>query len=165
MPDTTPIPAPVDVHRETVRPEWIDYNDHMNVAYYLLVFDRATDALFDLLGIGEAYRRRTNCSTFALESHVTYVGEVKRGDPLRVTSQIVAYDAKRLHHFHRMMHGEQGYVAATFDCVSLHVDLRRRRAAPFPPDAIGRLAAFAAAHATLPRPAELGRSVGLANRS
>lgn len=161
---TADIPAPFDAHRETVRPEWIDYNGHMNVAYYTLVFDHGTDAFWNFLGIGEAYLKRTNFSTFALESHVTYRGEVKLGDPLRVTSQLVAHDAKRLHFFHRMYHAERGYLAATCECVSLHVDLGTRRAAPFPPDVAAWLSAVAAAHAGLPRPPELGRSIGLDRR-
>ncbi len=155
------IPAPFDAHRETVRPEWIDYNDHMNVAFYVLVFDHGTDAFFEWLGMGETYRQRTNCSSMALETHITYQGEVRLGDPLRVTTQLVGFDVKRIHFFHRMYHAEKGYLAATYECLSIHVDLGQRRSAPFPADLQRRLSDVAAAHACLPRPAELGRSVGL----
>ncbi|MBI3451347.1 MAG: thioesterase family protein [Rhodospirillales bacterium] len=158
------IPAPFDRHRETVRPEWIDYNDHMNVAYYVLVFDHGTDAFFELLGIDEGYRRRTGHSTFAMEQHVAYVGEVKVGDELRVTTQLIGHDEKRLHFFHRMYHARDGYLAATSELMGLHVDLAGRRAAPFPPEVLATIRRVAAAHAGLPRPEELGQTIGLRRR-
>ena len=89
--------APIDSHRETVRPEWIDYNGHMNVAYYVLAFDHATDVLFDALGLGESYREATDHSTFSLQIQVTYLRELQLDAPLRVTTQLVDHDAKRLH--------------------------------------------------------------------
>ena len=78
----------------TVAPGWIDYNGHMNVAYYVLAFDRATDRMLDLLDVGEAYRRRTESSFFVLESHITFDREVVADDPLRITTQILGSDAK-----------------------------------------------------------------------
>lgn len=158
---TTAFPAPIDRHREHVRPEWIDYNGHMNVAYYVLVFDHGTDVLFDALDIGAAYRARSNCSLFAMESHITYVAEVKEGDELRVTTQFLGHDDKRIHFFHRMFHARDGYLAATSELLGLHVDLARRRAAPFPQDVQHRLRAVSASHAKLLRPPELGRVIAL----
>ena len=76
-------PAPLELHREAVLPEWTDYNGHMNVAFYLLAFDHATDAFFDHLDLGHAYRKRTDCSLFTLEAHVSYAKELNEGDPLR----------------------------------------------------------------------------------
>jgi acyl-CoA thioester hydrolase len=158
---TLDIAVPLDRHRERVRPEWIDYNGHMNVAYYVLIFDHGTDALFDALDIGAAYRARANCSLFAMQSNVSYVAEVKEGDELRVTTQFLGFDDKRIHFFHRMYHVGQGYLAATSELLGLHVDLSRRRAAPFPADVWARLSGAAAAHAGLPRPPELGRVIAL----
>ncbi len=153
------VPAPLDRHRGTVRPEWIDYNGHMNVAYYVLVFDHATDVLFDWLGLGEAYRRASEYSLFAVESHITYQRELAAGDPVAVSSQLLGYDGKRLHVFHRMRHAEAGFAAATIEIMALHVDLGRRRAAPFPAPACARLARLHAAHMGLSRPAEAGRAI------
>ena len=82
------------VHREIVRPEWVDYNNHMNVAYYVLVFDHATDAVFDRLDLGEAYRETTGCSLFVAEAHVTYEQEVSAGDRLRLTGQGVETETR-----------------------------------------------------------------------
>jgi acyl-CoA thioester hydrolase len=165
MHDLAPIPAPFDRYRTEIRPEWIDYNGHMNVAYYVLVFDYATESFWDYLGIGEDYLKRTGNSTFALESHVTYQGEVKLGDPVRVTSQLLGVDAKRLHFLHRMVHAEKGYLAATLECVSLHVNLTTRRAAPFPHDRQEFLERVVAAHRKLGLPEEAGRRVSLERKS
>jgi acyl-CoA thioester hydrolase len=158
---TADVPAPIDHHRERVRPDWIDYNGHMNVAYYVLVFDHGTDVLFDMLDIGAGYRARSNCSLFAMEGHINYLAEVKEGDELRVTTQFLGHDDKRIHFFHRMYHVRDGYLAATSELLGLHVDLARRRASVFPPDVHNRLASLASAHAGLPRPPELGRVIAL----
>src|SRR3546814_15260526 len=77
--------VPFDRHRAVVLPEWIDYNGHMNVDYYLLAFDQATDLFFDHLGLGAAHRAATGGSTFAGDIHLTYRRELREGDPLRVT--------------------------------------------------------------------------------
>ena len=164
MHDAAEVPTPFDRYRTEVLREWIDYNGHMNVAYYVLVFDFGTEAFWDYLGIGEDYLKRTNNSTFALESHVTYQGEVRLGDPLRITSQLLGFDAKRIHFLHRMFHAEKGYLAATLECVSLHVSLGTRRSLPLPDDRLALLARVKAAHDALGVPEEAGRSVGLRSR-
>jgi acyl-CoA thioester hydrolase len=162
-PDAT-IAAPIDLHRETVRADWIDYNGHMNVAFYVLVFDHATDRLMDALGLDEAYRQRTGRSLFALEQHIVYLAELRERDRLRITCQLVDHDTKRLHFFHRMYHAERGYLAATTEILALHVDLSARRAREFPLEIMGRLARMAAAHAALERPEQAGRVIGLKKR-
>jgi len=154
-----PAPAPLDLHRETVLPEWVDYNGHMNLAYYLLAFDHASDRVFDFLDLGIPYIKRTNCSLFALETHLTYEHELKVGESLRCTSQLIAYDAKRVQIFHMMYHATEGYLAATNEILSIHVDLGARRSHPFPPEAAERLAALMAEHGKLPRPAQVGRAI------
>jgi len=156
--------APLALYRETVHPEWIDYNGHMNVAYYVLAFDHATDAFFDFLGLDEAYRTGNNCSTFAVESHVTYVRELHAGDPMRFATRLVGYDEKRLHYFHYMYHGEDGFLAATAEWLSLHVDMGTRRVTPMPRALLDRLAAVHAEHARLPLPPELGHVITVAPR-
>lgn len=158
---STPIPAPLDLHREPVRREWIDYNGHMNVAYYVLAFDHATDVWFEHLELGEAYRKRTGCSIFALELHVNYMAELKEGDPLRITTQLLDHDDKRLHFFHRMYHAERGTLCACLEIMGLNVDMAARKAQPFPSDVRHRIETVAAAHAALPRPPEAGRSIGI----
>ena len=151
--------APLTVHEDEVRPEWIDYNGHMNVAYYILVFDRGVDGLFDRLDLGEPYRLRSGCSLFAVESHVTYRAEARLGDRLRVECQLLDADDKRVRFFARMVHVRSGALAATYEGLAIHVDLATRRAVPFPADADARLRAAVEAHAALPVPREAGRAV------
>ncbi|ALJ35509.1 thioesterase-like protein [Azospirillum brasilense] len=154
-------PTPLRLHRETVRPEWIDYNGHMNVAYYLLAFDHATDAVLDHFEIGKAYAEGEGRSMFAVEAHLTYAREVTEGDGLTFTSLVLGADAKRLHLFHEMRHEEDGFLAATAEFVLLHVDLAERRSVPLAPETAERLTRTVAEHATLPVPPQAGRSVGL----
>jgi acyl-CoA thioester hydrolase len=155
------IPEPLSLHRETVRPEWIDYNGHMNVAYYVLAFDHATDLFLDYVGLDEAYRRRTGGSTFAAEAHVTYQREVAEGDPLEVTTRLLGYDDKRIHYIHHMYHAEERFLAATSEWLTLHVDLRRRKVSAMPETIRCRLSEIFAVHGSLPVPAEAGRVIRL----
>jgi acyl-CoA thioester hydrolase len=150
---------PLAAHVETVRPEWVDYNGHMNVAYYVLVFDHATDALLDAIGIGEAYRRAEGGSFFIAEAHIAYRRELRAGDAMRIEAQILGHDENRLHAFLRMVHAESGELAATYEILGLHVDMTSRRAAPFPASARERIRALAVLHATRPHPAEAGRGI------
>ncbi len=155
------IPAPLTLHREAVQPAWIDYNGHMNVAYYVLAFDHATDALFDFLQVGETYRRATGCSFFAVRQNIDYVQEVHAGEMLSFETHFLGCDGKRLHFHHAMYHLQKGYLAATTELLALHVNLAARRAAPIPEDARARAGDLAEAHAILPEPEGLARKIGL----
>ena len=155
-------PAPFDRYRGEVRPEWIDHNGHMNLAYYTVLFDYATDQLFDLLDLGLTYRRRTDLGTFVTETHNRYERELLAGDKVRVTIQVLFADDKRLHLAHEMYRLDDGERAATQELLFLHVDLRERRVTPFPAELRARVHAAVAAHASLPRPAWVGRHVGMA---
>jgi acyl-CoA thioester hydrolase len=158
------MPPPLPPFRTTVQPGWIDYNGHMNVAFYVLAFDKATDGLLDHLGLGETYRRASNHSMYALEAHVTYDRELKLGAPLAIDTQLIDADAKRLHYFHRMTHAEEGYLAATSELLALHVDLAGPRAAPLPEAAQAAVARLLEQHRRLPPPPQLGRRISLARR-
>jgi acyl-CoA thioester hydrolase len=149
------------IRRAHVRPEWIDYNGHMNVAYYLLAFDHAYDDFMDAVGLGAAYRARTGGTVFAVESHLTYGQELLEGSPIAVTMQLLALDPKKLHVFMRMFHAEEGYQAATGEFLSLHVDLNTRRTAPLAAEVMTKLEAMWARHKDLPRPPEAGRGIAL----
>ncbi|MCW2237311.1 thioesterase family protein [Azospirillum canadense] len=160
MSETAPTNGPLDLHRETVRPEWIDYNGHMNVAFYLLAFDHATDAVLDHFGIGKAYAEGEGRSMFVVEAHLTYAREVTEGDGLRFASRLLAADGKRLHLFHEMHHEEDGFLAATAEFMLVHVDLTERRTVPFAPETAESIARTAAEHARLPKPPQAGKAVG-----
>lgn len=154
-------PSPLALHREQVHPDWIDYNGHMNVAYYVLAFDHATDAFFDYLGLDEAHRQETGGSTFAAESHVNYLREVGEGDALSFTTQLLGYDEKRLHFFHRMYHAEEGYLAATSEWLNLYIDLNVRRVCPMPEFVQERLADVWRGHRSLAQPEQAGRVIAI----
>ena len=153
--------APLDRYRDVVRPEWIDHNGHMNVGYYLVVFDFATDAFMAWVGLDPAHRKAAHVTTFCLEAHVTYHREVRSGDPLRFTTVLLGHDAKRLHFIHAMYHATEGFLASTNELMSLHVSRATRRAAPMADFVLARLAAIQAAHDRLPRPPQAGRRIGL----
>src|SRR3546814_458237 len=111
------------------------------------------------LGLGAAHRAATGGSTFAGDIHLTYRRELREGDPLRVTSQLLGFDEKRLRFFQHMYHAEEGFLAATMESLGLYVDLARRRVAPFPAAIRERLAAVFAADRDLPLPPEAGRTI------
>jgi acyl-CoA thioester hydrolase len=152
---------PLDVYRGAVQADWIDYNGHMNIAYYMLVFDRASDVLFDRLGVGAAYRQRANHTLYVLEAHITYERELREGDALRVTAQIIDADAKRLHFFLAMHHAEEGFLAATIEMLALHVDLAGPRSVPFAAEQRSAVDRLLAEHRHLECPAQLGRVIGI----
>jgi len=143
-----------------VEPAWIDYNGHLNMAYYNVLFDRAVDEVFELLDCGYEYVK-TGFSTFTAEVHVRYLRELHQGDPVRVTFQLLDYDAKRMHFFEQLFHAEQGWVSATSENMSLHVDMAAKKTAPFPPAVSKRLAQMKASHGQLPRPEAAGRRIAM----
>ncbi len=137
MPDSSEIPVPLALHTEVVRPEWIDHNGHMNVAYYLMAFDEASGELLNYIGLDDAYKKATNTATFVGDFHIHYVGELLEGDPLRFTQRIIACDEKRVHFWQEMYHAEKGYLAAEAEAVTLHIDMSVRRVAPMAPNVVG----------------------------
>src|SRR6202049_4477988 len=159
------IPAPFDQYEGAVLPEWIDANGHMNLAYYVVLFDYATDALFEAISIGREYKDTSNHGTFVAETHNLYERELLVGARIRVATQIVAADSKRLYLAHAMFALDGGYRAATQKLMFLHVDLAARRVSPFPEDLRRRVAAAAAAHAALPRPDWVGRRIAMPPRN
>jgi acyl-CoA thioester hydrolase len=144
-----------------VEPGWIDYNGHLNMAYYNVLFDRAVDEAFELIGCGLDYVKRRKRSCFTAEVHVRYLRELHAGDPVRVTFQLLDYDAKRMHFFEQLFHADEGWVAATSENMSLHVDMIAGKTAPFPDEVAGGLARMKASHANLPRPEAAGRRIAM----
>jgi acyl-CoA thioester hydrolase len=155
------IPAPFERYEGEVLREWIDANEHMNLAYYTVLFDYATDVLFDAIGIGRQYKDGTGNGTFAVETHNLYERELLQGDRVRIGTQILGMDGKRLHLAHEMRMAADGQRAATQELMYLHVDLSTRRVVPFPREVRERVATAAAAHARLARPAWAGRRIAM----
>ncbi|MEQ8207032.1 MAG: thioesterase family protein [Woeseia sp.] len=149
----------VTVSEGVVIPDWIDVNGHMNVAYYVLIFDRAVDDLWARLGITDEYIATTRGSTFAVENHITWQRELKEGERYVVTSQLLAYDEKRIHQLQRMYHADEGFLAATGEWMNLHVNLDTRRVSPWPEQTLRELAALVSEQGDLPLPAEAGKKM------
>ena len=93
--------------------------------------------------------------------HVRYLRELKADDPVRVTFQLLDYDAKRMHYFEQLFHATEGWVSATSENMSLHVDMTAKKTAPFPPDVSARLERMLASHRNLPRPEAAGRRIAM----
>jgi acyl-CoA thioester hydrolase len=144
-----------------VEPQWIDYNGHLNMAYYNVLFDRAVDEVYELLGIGAEYLKNHRHSTFTAEVHVRYVRELQEGDPVRVTVQLLDFDSKRFHYFEQLFHAIEGWISATSENMALHVDMTAKKVAPFPPSILRTFARMKAAHSQLPRPEAAGRRIAM----
>ncbi len=153
--------APLIAPPMKVVEDWIDYNGHMNMAFYNLVFDKAVDAMFLDVGISEDYVVREKASVFTAEIHVTYAQELALHDPIRVTCQLLDFDAKRIHLFMEMYHAEKNYLAATMEQIGIHVSMETRRSAPMPDWALSELAAMKHAHDALPVAPQVGRVIGI----
>jgi acyl-CoA thioester hydrolase len=156
--------APFVSSTMNVEPQWIDYNGHLNMAYYNVLFDRGADQAFAALGMGPGYLEQRRLSSMTAEAHVRYLREIHEGTPVRVTCQLLGADAKRVHFFQEMRHAEEGWLSATSEVMLLHVDMTKRKVAPFPDDIAANIAAMLKAHAGLPRPAGAGRRIGIPER-
>jgi carnitine 3-dehydrogenase len=152
--------APLTVLQGQVPAYWVDYNGHMSESCYLLAFGDASDVLFRLVGIDDAYRA-SGRSVYTVETHLNNYREAAEGDPYRITTQLLGVVEKRMHVFHAMYHGELGHVLATAEQMIVHVDMSVPRAAPFPPEILARLEQVRAAHAHLPIPQQAGRRIEL----
>src|SRR3954469_9466762 len=157
-------PAPFLASVMQIEPQWIDYNGHLNMAYYNVMFDRAIDELWLKLGIGPAYMRERHGSTFTAECHVRYLREIHLGDPVQISILLVDADEKRLTTFEELRHAGEGWLSATSENMTIHIDMTTRRTAPFPPDIRARITAVANAPAAVPRPDGVGRKVAMPSR-
>jgi acyl-CoA thioester hydrolase len=153
------IPAPFAQARAVVRPEWIDYNGHMNVGYFSVVFDIAADAFLEFLGFTQAFRARHGATTFALEQHLNFLREVNEGDALRFEARLLDFDAKRFHFYQEMFRLGDDRPAASCEGLSAHVSTVTRRTAAMPDQLLERLAAIKQAHAALERPWQVGHVI------
>jgi acyl-CoA thioester hydrolase len=144
-----------------VRPDWIDHNHHLNVAYYVLIFDQSLDNLVDEIELTRAYRKESGNTIFVLETHVTYVQEVKESDMLEIYARVVDYDEKRIHLFLEMYHKEDGFLSATSEQMIMHIDTSGPKATPMPVNIQENLKKYKELHAHLPLPPQAGARVGI----
>lgn len=142
-----------------VLPEWVDYNHHLNDAYYMVAFSYATDGLMDAIGMDAASRKASGHTMFTLEIHLNYLQELKEGAAIEVRTQLLAADTKRLRIFHTLHRQGDDTVHATNEQTLLHVNLAGPKACPFDAPVQDKVNAFMAAHAHLPWHANAGRSI------
>ena len=153
--------ALLTLHRAVVQPGWVDYNNHLNDGYYTVIFSDATTALMAHIGLGPEERAATNHTLFTLEMHTNYLLEVKGGIEVRIDTQILGFDNKRLHIFHTMHRGDEAEIVATNEQMLLSIDMSGPKAAPWMPDVQAKIAAIYATHKDLPRHKNAGRSIAL----
>ena len=147
------------VSHARVVPAWLDYNGHMNVAYYMMVFDAGIDAYKATIGLTLDYIERAGRSTVALECHLTYQREAHLDDELRVETRVLACDGKRAHIYQEMYRADE--LLATQESLALSFDKATRRSAPFEPHIADGYRRLVDAQSALPRPAWVGRAISL----
>ena len=121
---------------EKVIKQWTDYNGHMNMSYYVLIFDNAAEVMLTRFKMGGNSAQNDKKSTFAVETHTTYDQEVKLGEEVEVHLTYLDHDKKRIHYRVSMFHKEKKYLAATTEVLSLYIDLNQRKVAEFEPEKI-----------------------------
>ncbi len=157
--------APFRSALHEVEEQWIDYNGHFNMAYYNVLFDRAGDEVFELLGLGPDYVKSANCSFFTLEAHITYLRELHARDEVYVTTQFVDFDSKRVHYIQQMHHAAQGWLSCVTENMVMHVDMQAKKSVPFPAEILEKIAAAQKAHAGLAVPPQLGHRIGIPHKA
>lgn len=152
--------APLTTSEMGIQPDWIDYNGHLNMAFYSVLFDRSADDAFELLGMGPNYAKQRRLTTYTGEFHICYLQELHLEHRVYCKFQMLDCDEKRFHVFQELYHVD-GWLAATAESLTLHVDMSGPKVAPFPPDIRERVETMFDAHKSLPRPERAGRSIGI----
>ena len=145
----------------SVKEEWCDYNGHLNLAYYVVIFDLATDIFYDSMGLGESYKVETNYTWFTAESHVCYLSELFAENQIYCNSQLIKFDSKKMHYFHQMYKADNDQLVATSELLALHVNLNERKVQEVPEEKMEILRYLYNNHRSLPLPKQLGRKISL----
>ena len=148
-------------YHTAVQPEWLDYNGHMNVAYYTLAFDRAGEQFVTSVGLSEAQTRKDGNSWMVAEAHVTYQNEAMPGDKLEIKTRILGLDVKRVYLFQSMHRTNDGTLLATNEQLILHINLQQRKVQPFTPPVMQQLQQLWNQQSQLQPPSEAGRSISI----
>jgi len=150
------------IYGTSIEQQWLDYNNHMNVAYYVLIFDRAEELLFESINLGEESAETRGMSWMVLESHITYERELSLGQSVEVRMRLIDHDHKRLH-LYLEMHtvGDDSYLASTLEQMIICADLNARKSAELPVDVMDKIKNIAKEHAHLAMPENIGRKIGI----
>ena len=115
----------------SIKQEWVDYNDHMNMAYYVLIFDQALEVALEKFNMGESAAKDLNRSTMVVETNTKYLSEVKQGDEIDINMTYFDHDKKRLHIKMEMIEKSKKKISATIEWISLYIDLSLRKVTEF----------------------------------
>ena len=121
----------VHITNQIIKKEWTDYNNHMNMAYYVLVFDQVWEVMLEKFKMGENSAKTTNMSTMVVETYTTYNNEVKEGDEVEINLTFLDHDKKRLHFKMEMIEKSSQKLSATLEMLSLYIDLNKRKVSEF----------------------------------
>ena len=152
-------PLPM-VYRATIPERYRDMMGHMNIRWYLELYDEAGVFLFERIGLTEAHYRENSAGGFDLEHHIHYLNEVHIGDTVLIYGRLLARSAKRLHYMLFMVNETRNLLASTFECVNSYADLEIRRTAPYPADIAAQIDAMLVEHNRLDWPAPVCGSMG-----
>ena len=121
----------VHIANQIIKKEWTDYNNHMNMAYYVLIFDQLWEIVLAKFKMGEVSAKTTQMSTMVVETHTTYNNEVKEGEEVEVNIIFFDHDKKRLHFKMEMIEKSSKKLSATLEMLSLYIDLNKRKVSEF----------------------------------
>ena len=121
----------VHVTNQIIKKEWTDYNNHLNMAYYVLIFDKSWEVMLEKFKMGETAAKTTMRSTMVVETHTTYNNEVKEGDEVEILLNYFNHDKKRLHFRLEMIEKSSKKLSATIEMLALYIDLNKRRVCEF----------------------------------
>ncbi|WP_037311991.1 thioesterase family protein [Ruegeria halocynthiae] len=157
-----PYPAPVDIRGFTVRPEWVDYNGHMNVGFYGVAFDLALEKLMvDHLGLGEVQVNALGQGPYVLQSHMNFIREIQPDDAFYFRFRLLDSDQKRGHYFAQLLAEKDDEVCATQEALFMNVSHTTGRSVPYPDWAATRLARMVDDHAGLTAAPQVGEQIGI----
>ena len=149
----------VEDYSGKVRSEWVDHNGHMNLAYYVLAFDIATDVFFRRFGVDQNYRNSRHLSTFAGNIHVYYKSELHLDDEFKINCSLLGFDNKRIRHMNRMFRTNDGVEVALMESLQLHVDLKERRVCVMPDPLLAQLEKLQFEQGPIEAPREIGQAI------
>ena len=132
----------VHIANQIIKKDWTDYNNHMNMAYYVLVFDQIWEIILEKFKMGEQSAKSTKMSTMVVETHTTYNNEVKEGDEVEINLTFFDHDKKRLHFKMEMIEKSSKKLSATLEMLSLYIDLNKRRVAEFEDEKVKLMDSF-----------------------
>lgn len=154
--------APIELNKPVnVKKEWIDYNGHMNVAYYVVAFDSAIDEVNKMLGLGPEYLQKEKCSTFAMECRVNWLKEMKISDQMQFTVQLINSDDKRIHFFVSMINYKTKEVVSTYENMLIHINMLTRKPSEFPEKIKTKIKKLSQSHQLLDKPKSIDIPIGI----